>query len=102
MLLIKICKNIYNQQLNSIIMFKFIALHNAVYYSLDDTGGQIRFYANRQGTGYDTRKDITPKVMPSDALIKEIRNRPAICSDMTDDLKALVNTLEKNFNALDA
>lgn len=101
MLVIKNIKINYNLQLNYIIMLKFIALQNEVYYSLDDAGGQIRFYANRQGTGYDTRKEVTPKVLPDASVIKEIYNRPSICYQMSDNLKNLVDTLEKNFIALE-
>ena len=82
-------------------MFKFIALQNEVYYSLDDSGDKIRFYANRQGTGYDTRKEVTPEVLPDASVIREIYNRPSICYQMSDNLKDLVNMLEKNFIALE-
>lgn len=82
-------------------MFKFIALQNGVYYSIAEENGKWRFFANKSGTGYDTRKDVTPKGACDTALIAEILRRPAICSDMSGALCNLVNTLEKNFLALE-
>lgn len=82
-------------------MFKFIVLQNGVYYSIAEADGKWRFFANKNGTGYDTRKDVTPAGFDDPALIAEILRRPAICSDMSSALRDLVNTLEKNFLALD-
>ena len=81
-------------------MRKFIALQNEVYYSFVQDGDEIHFYANRQGTGYDTRADVTPKVLPNKIIINEIIERPAICSEMSKELQSFVCELEEKFKAL--
>jgi len=83
-------------------MRKFIALQNDVYYSIDEENGKRNFFANIKGTGYDTRKDVTPEEVPDETLMKEIYARPAICAEMSPQLQAFVNKLEANFNALKA
>jgi len=79
-------------------MRKFICLKNDVYYSMEIDGDKTRFYANRQGTGYDTRKDVTPDVLPNKNVINEIIARPTICSEMSEKLKQFVEELEDVFN----
>lgn len=83
-------------------MRKFIALQNDVYYSVVEENGKKNFFANVKGTGYDTRKDVTPKESPDDDLMKEIYDRPAICAEMSPQLQTFVNKLEANYNALKA
>lgn len=81
-------------------MRKFIALKNDVYYSIEQNGDEIRFYGNVKGTGYDTRKDVTPKELPNKIVINEIIDRPTLSSEMSPKLEAFVETLETGFNAL--
>ena len=79
-------------------MRKFIALKNDVFYSIEQDGDETRFYANRHGTGYETRKQLKPETLPNKLVINEILQRPAICSEMSDELKDFLCTLEKIFN----
>lgn len=81
-------------------MRKFIALKNDVYYSIEQNGDEIRFYGNIKGTGYDTKKDVTPKKLPNKVVINEIINRPTISSEMSSKLEAFLDTLETGFKAL--
>ena len=81
-------------------MYKFIALQNDVYYSVAEEKGKRSFFANKKGTGYNTRKDVTPEGDVNDSLLKEIHKRPTIGSEMSPALQEFVNTLEKNFRAL--
>ena len=83
-------------------MYKIIALQNDVYYSTTEENGKRIFYANRKGTGYDTRKDVTPDSPVDDKIIEEIYRRPSICFDISAQLQNLINTLEANFRALEA
>jgi len=82
------------------IMRKFIALKNEIYYSMEQEGDTIRFYANRQGTGYDTRKDVTPTTLPNKIIIDEIVDRPTICSEKSRELDVFLDDLEKIFKML--
>ncbi|HCU58484.1 MAG TPA: hypothetical protein DIC64_00705 [Alphaproteobacteria bacterium] len=79
-------------------MRKFIALKDDVYYSIEQEGDKTRFYANKQGTGYETRKDVTPDVLPNKVIINEIIKRPTISSEMSNDLKSFLSELAKRFS----
>ncbi|MBO4285035.1 MAG: hypothetical protein J5895_02245 [Alphaproteobacteria bacterium] len=83
-------------------MRKFIALKNAVYYSVEIDGDKTRFFANKQGTGYDTRVDVTPSVLPNKILINEIFERQTISSEMSEKLDEFVAELEENYNKVGA
>jgi len=78
-----------------IVMRKFIALKNDVYYSVEQEGDKISFYANQKGTAYDTRKDVTPKVLPNKNVFNEIIKRPTISSEMSGELEKFISTLEE-------
>ena len=82
-------------------MRKFIALKNDVYYSIEQEGDKTSFYANKKGTGYDTRKDVTPKVLPNKTVINEIISRPTISSEMSRELEDFISELEESFKEPD-
>ena len=82
-------------------MRKFIALQKDVYYSIEQEGDKVGFYAHKKGTGYDTRKNVTPKVFPNKTVINEIIERPTISTPMSNELQTFVNELEAGFNALE-
>ncbi|MBR2300298.1 MAG: hypothetical protein IJ870_07010 [Alphaproteobacteria bacterium] len=78
-------------------MRKFIALEKNVYYSFEQEGDKVNFYAHKKGTGYDTRKDVTPEVLPNKVIINEIIRRPTVSTSMSKELQAFVSELAKRF-----
>ena len=82
-------------------MRKFIALQKDVYYSIEQEGDKVGFYAHKKGTSYDTRKNVTPKVLPNKTVINEIIDRPTVGISMSSELQAFVDELEASFKAQD-
>ncbi|MBQ7660397.1 MAG: hypothetical protein IJS26_06670 [Alphaproteobacteria bacterium] len=84
---------------NPIFLFmrKFIALKNAVYYSVEIDGDKTRFFANKQGPGYGARKELQVDP-PNKLIINEIISRSTIWVRMSAELKQFIAKLEDVYN----
>ena len=83
-------------------MRKFIAVKNDVFYSIEQEGDVVKFYAHKRYSHYNQRKDVTPKVLPNKTVINEIIERPTIGTVMSSELARFIDELEKLFKAVEA
>ena len=81
-------------------MRKFIALKNDVFYSMEQKDKEIRFYAHKKKEPYEKRVDVTPDVLPSEDVLKDIVEKTHDDPQKSEEHKAFLAKLEERYEEL--